>query len=105
MAITHAEVIRFSNEVIRPKAEKLRALKAEIDSDIITWFSSISGNCPNDSGEILDDGREVDGVSVLNGADINSVVNVLLTIQTAFDAPGVVNVIAKPCVRPLTVID
>lgn len=101
MAITHEEVIRYSNEVVRPMCESIRAIKAEIDSSVVTWFGTISTNCPNDAGEILEDGRAVDGVSVITGADINNVITIMVNLQTALDAIGVEGIISKPCVRPL----
>ena len=103
MAITNEEVIGYSNEVIRPLAEKLRALKAELDSATVTWFGTISANCPNDSNEVLEDGRSSDGVSILTGQDIVSVVTVIQSLQTELDTAGVDNIISKPCVRPLSV--
>jgi hypothetical protein len=101
MAITNTEAIRFTNEVVRVKAEQLRALKAEVDAVMAAWFGGINTLIPNDAGEALSDGRENEGVSRLNGADINSLVAQLAGIQTALDVEGVAGVISKPCVRAL----
>jgi hypothetical protein len=101
MAITNTEVIKYSNEVIRPMSEKIRALKVELDSAMTTWFGTISANCPNDAGEILEDGRSTEGISILTGADITSLVVVMQSLQTPLNVAGVSDVISKPCVRPL----
>lgn len=102
MAITNTEVIKFSNEVVRPFCEEVRAMKAEIDSATTTWFNNISNGCPNDPEEILEDGRDVDGVSIITGADITNVISAMINLQTVLNAPGVVDVISKPCVKPLS---
>ena len=99
--ITNTEAIRFTNEVIRVKAEQLRGLKAEIDALMAAWFGGINTLIPNDAGEALEDGREAEGVSRLTGADINALVTQLAGIQTALNAGGVADVISKPCVRTL----
>lgn len=100
--ITDPQAIRFTNEVIRVKAEQVRALKAEIDSAMAAWFGGINSLIPNSAEEALDDGRESEGVSRLTGADINALVTQLAGIQTALNAAGVADVISKPCVRPLS---
>ncbi len=103
MAITNEQVIRYSNETIRPIAEKMRNLKSEVDAALVTWYAQISSNCTNDVGEVLEDGRVVDGVSVINGEDITNFVNQMKAYQTQLNLGGVADVISKPCVRPLTV--
>ena len=99
--ITDPQAIRYTNEVVRVKCEQVRALKAEIDSLMAAWYGGINALIPNDGDEALDDGRESEGVSRLNGADINSVIVQLAGIKTALDAEGVAGIISKPCVRSL----
>lgn len=99
--ITNQEAIRFCNEVVRPKAEQLRALKAEIDSLMATYNGGLGDIFYNDQAGIVDDGRENEGVSRLNGNDILLLVAQLEAIQTQLGGIGVAAVIAKPCVRPL----
>ena len=100
MAITNTQAIKYTNEVIRPLSERVRALKQDIDSAATRWFAEISALVPNDA-TLLDDGRDAEGVSRLTGADITSMVTVLLGIQTNLNATGVADVVSKPTVRSL----
>ena len=95
--ITDPQAIRFTNEVIRPLSEQLRALSANIDAATLAWTGGISALIPDSAAELLDDGRQVEGVSRLTGADIRAVVTALAAIRAA----GTDAVISKPCVRAL----
>ncbi len=103
MAITNAEAIRFCNEIIRPLAEKMRNLDAEIDAAMVQWFAGLNTTIGSSGDDDLQDGREDEGVSRLTGADITNFVTQLAATQTAHDAAGVEGVISKPCVRTLSV--
>lgn len=103
MAITDPRAIKFVNEQVRPMAEELRALKARVDAFMVDWFTEISTLIPNDSEEQLEDGREAQGVSRLNGEDINGLATVVQSIQSLLETAGYEARIAKPCVRPLQV--
>lgn len=98
--ITSAEAVRFSDEEIRPLAEKLRNLKVEVDAAIVDWFNGVNALFPNDTSTLID-GRADRGDTVLTGADINNLVTQLLAYQSQLNQAGVADVIAKPCVRPL----
>ena len=98
--IIDEEAIRFVNEVIRPTAEKMRGLDAEIDAALVTWFAGINAKIANDASPILD-GREDDGVSRLLGSDVVNMVTQMSVYQTALNQSGVANVVSKPCVRRL----
>jgi hypothetical protein len=100
--ITDPAAIRFVNEVIRPHAEKFRALKATCDSALTTWWNGISDNVPNSSDPVAD-GREAEGVSRLTGANVNLFVIQMALFQTAMNVDGVKQIIDKPCVRSLEV--
>lgn len=101
MAITNPQAIRFANEQVRPLAEKLRALKAEIDSMMVDWFGGVNAIIPNDNNELLEDGREAEGVSRLDGDDIVGLIIVAQGVQSTLNTAGYADRIAKPCVRPL----
>lgn len=103
MAITNIEVIRFTNEEVRPIAERLRDLDHIISDLLTSWYGGINTVCPNDPGESLEDGRESEGVSRLSGEDINSLMAVVATMKSTFDGAGVRDVINKPTVRSLNV--
>jgi hypothetical protein len=96
--ITDPEAIKFSNEEIRPICETLRKLKPEIASIRSKWFGGLNNVIGNGS-DLLDDGRESEGVSRLTGEDITAVVSVLDTLFGTLDANGVADRIQKPCVR------
>lgn len=98
--ITSAEAVRFSDEQIRPLAEKLRNLKAEVDAATVKWFGGTNALFPNDSSVLIDD-RDKQGDTVLTGADVNNLVTQLLVYQTQLNQTGVADAVSKPCVRPL----
>ena len=103
MAITNPEAIKFTNEQIRPMSERLRAIKVEIDSMMVDWFAGMNALIPNDVNEALEDGREAEGISRLNGDDIVGLIIVAQAIQTQLNTAGYADRIAKPCVRPVRV--
>ena len=70
MAITNYEVIQYTNDTVRVMAEKLRALKYEIDAAMTKYNSGIGAVCVADMAGIVEDGRESEGVSRLTGNDI-----------------------------------
>ncbi len=95
--ITDPQAIKFTNEVIRPLCEQLRALKANIDAATFAWSGGISALVPNDANEALEDGRASEGVSRLSGADIRAVITILGAVRSAVTD----STVSKPCVRPL----
>lgn len=101
--ITNTEVIRWTNEVVRPLSEKLRALDLEVQAALTTWYAQISASVPVDAEAMLQDGREADGVSRLSGNDIVLLVTQLAGVKTLMDGAGVRNVVSKPCVRAVSV--
>ena len=100
MAITDAEAIKFVNEYIRPMCETVRYMGAR-GADFANKWAQISGEFPNDPLEILEDGRDGQGVSRLTGADINAVATVFTTLLGEISGATAQAVISKPCVRPL----
>lgn len=100
MAITDPEVIKYVNEQIRPLAEAVRALDAQMDAADET-FRRLNGQIPNDNGEMLEDGRENEGVSRLSGRDIRDFVTVVRSLQAVLN--GTDATVEKPTVRPLRV--
>lgn len=100
--IVDPKVISFCNNFVRPHAERMRALDAQGDAALVTWFSQIAAACPNDASPIAD-GRENEGVSRLTGADVSSFITQVAAYQTALNESGVADVVSKPCVRTLTV--
>ena len=99
MAITDPEAIKFVNEYIRPMCENVRASNARGADFTIKW-AGLSGDFPNDPAEIVEDGRDAEGISRLSGADIQAVAAVFDALLGDLDMTAQA-VIQKPCVRRL----
>lgn len=97
-AIVNPIAIKFSNEQVRPLAEQLRALMVKITSIETDWLAGTNAMFPNDSS-VVTDNRTAEGVSILTGADVQSFMSVAIGMRNA----GNTQIIAKPCVRGLTV--
>lgn len=98
MAIVNPQGIDFVNREIRPLCESVRGIVARINNTTTSWFAGINTLFPNDS-TLVDDGREAEGVSRLTGADVNSVMGILIAMAAASNT----EIIEKPTVRPLEV--
>jgi hypothetical protein len=94
--ITNPEAVRFVDEQIRPLCETARSLKAEILAAQTLWFGGLNTAIPNTS-DLIDDGREEEGVSRLTGIHVNGAMGQLITLAGNLND----EIIAKPCVRPL----
>lgn len=101
--IINPECIRYTNEVVRPLAESVRALKARVDSALTTYNAGVGTIFYDNTSGTIQDGREAEGVSRLTGNDILLLVTQLQTFQSQINGAGVEGVISKPCVRPLEV--
>ena len=97
------ESIKFVNEQVRPAAEKLRALQAELNAMLTTWHSGIGTAMTADLAAPIEDGREAEGISRLTANDVVNLMAAVTDVQAALDEVGRAAVIAKPCVRPLRV--
>lgn len=98
-----SESIKFVNEQIRPTAEKLRALQAELAAMLATWHNGIGAAMTVDLAAPIDDGREAEGVSRLTCNDVVNLMSAVTDVHSALNEVGREAVIAKPCVRPLRV--
>lgn len=95
--ITNPEAIKFANEIVRPLAEEARAFRAKVEAATTVWYGGMNAKFPNDASEV-DDGRANEGVSRLDGADVNNLMGNLIAMAAAGNA----EIISKPCVRPLS---
>ena len=95
--------IKFVNEQIRPTAEKLRALQAELSAMLTTWHNGTGAAMTADLAAPIDDGREAEGISRLTCNDVVNLMAAVTDVQSALNEAGRAAVIAKPCVRPLKV--
>ena len=96
MAITDPQAIKFLSDIVRPLAEKTRALGAEYLAAITAWQGTIADLTPVDGG-VIEDGREHEGVSRITGADVHAFMGLLIALREGGDQ----GVVEKPCVRPL----
>lgn len=99
--MNNPEVVRFTNEVVRPMAEKMRSIVAEIDAALLRWESGVGALVSADLKELVEDGREHEGISRLTCNDIALLVQQMAAVQAAAHREGTPLVLAKPCVRPL----
>lgn len=102
MAITDPQAIRFVNEVVRPLCERVRALRADINSARAAYDGGIGDLFFNFGVDAVSDGRESEGVSRLVGNDVLAFVALVLdSMKNTLNDPGNAALIAKPCVRSL----
>lgn len=98
--ITDAQAIRFVNEVIRPMAEAVEALDANVqiaaDRYVAEFAPLVSGNVAADT---IEDGRAAEGVSRMTLGDVQNFATQMAALRTLFDQVGVRDVIRKPGVR------
>ena len=102
MAITNPEAIRFCNEVVRPLCERVRALRADINSARAAYDAGIGDLFFTFGGESVEDGRQAEGVSRLIGNDVLAFVSLVLdSMKNTLNDVGNAATVAKPCVRAL----
>jgi hypothetical protein len=106
MPITDARAIKYSNEVLRPLAEKLRDVNEDIARAEQQWLDEVGALMPN-TADVLEDGRDAEGVSRLTGAEINSLRAIFVQMKN-FRAGSAVTPLAnvdtrigRACVRTL----
>lgn len=100
--MNNPEALLFTNEVVRPLAEQLRALSVRLGSIRTQWYGGMNLHFANASDPV-EDGRENEGISRLICGDVTN-----LIAQALITAPGEANawnpeIIQKPCVRQLEV--
>jgi hypothetical protein len=98
MSIDNPEIVRLTNEVVRPLAEQTRDLIIKL-SIIQERIDRLMPLIPNDTSVILD-GREAEGVSRLTGQDIYGILAIRNQIVSLI-TPEASALIHKACVRPL----
>jgi len=101
--MNNPEAIRFVNETVRPLAEKIRALKAELNAARITWYSGMNSNF-NKADELVEDGREAEGVSRLTCGDVTNFISQAIKTAEAEASAWNDQVVSKPCVRAFQVL-
>lgn len=93
---------RFLSDVVRPLAEKMRALDYEAQAALQEWHAERSAQVANDSTE-YDDDRVDEGIPAVTGSAIHALIGQLAVYKAQMDGGGVRDVITIPCVRALSV--
>lgn len=101
--MNNPEAIRFVNETVRPLAEKIRALKAELNAARVTWYSGMNANF-NKGTELVEDGRDAEGVSRLACDDVINFMSQAIKTAEAEASAWNDQVVSKPCVRAFHVL-
>ena len=100
--ITDPQVIAFSNELVRPLAELLRDLDVFNEDGLDTYAGRIEALLtPHADGDIIQDGRELEGVSRLSKKDLVDFMAIANTVRTFFNNASTRDTVRKPTVRPL----
>ena len=106
MAITDPRAIKFTNEVVRPLAERIRDVLEDVARAEQSWADEVGALIPN-TADVLEDGRDAEGVSRLTGAEINSLRAVFVQIKNLRAGSAVTSLanvdtrIGRACVRSL----
>lgn len=107
MAITDPRAIRFCNETLRPLAERLRDVFEDVARAEQAWTDEIGALIPNNAADIVDDGRVAQGVSILNGQEVNSLRAIFLQLKNLRAGSAVTSIanvdtrVGRACVRLL----
>lgn len=98
------EAIKFINEHVRMRCEGLRALKILMENDLDHWFdNAINTTVPNDDQELVEDGRQGQGVSQLTCDEIHTIMSRIQAVLSPLQEANAMDVINKACVRALSV--
>lgn len=100
--IIDPEAITFCNERVRPLAEKLRNLQAEMQDTIDVWNAGMDAIIGMSVADNIIDNRPT--VTPLTAADVTALGAEVTTILARFAEVGVMDTIRKPCVRPLRTV-
>lgn len=96
--ITDPAICSFVNDRFRPRAEQIRNLFAAMADDKKKWAEL---SVPNDSKEVLDDGRKSEGVTDVTGEDIVFFQAIEEKLAASVGDLTDLPIITKFCVRPL----
>lgn len=96
MALNSPQLAEFCNSELRQIADKFVALKIRIDSAVAEYNARNLGTVINDggSGNVIADGAETDGRTIVVGGDVWNFVTLMQDFQT-FMTSGRVDVLYK----------
>jgi len=103
--IVDPEAIQFVNEIIRPLSEWVRGTNVIVDEAAAEWIGQAMNAYFANGPDTVEDGREAQGVSRATAQDVTDFVGVVAAIKAVLDAPGVMDIVRKLCVRTLRIAE
>lgn len=98
--IDNAQVIKFTNEVLRPLSDAVVGFKALLDAETVTYTQTIApALVAFADGDIVLDGSATDGRTPISKADIAAAIAVLAAINAVIDAGSAEAEVSKPHVN------
>lgn len=79
--ITNVQAVKFCNEHIRPLADTLASAQAQGNSVLAMWDAKGLGALIPNTTDVVMDGSDVDGRTQITGADVNTFIKVLQSLQ------------------------
>ena len=101
MAIESPQAVKFSNEKIRIAADKLSQLNYLANEIIDDWFASGMDKSITNTADIILDGSENDGRTIITGADAVNIITRLIEFRDDMAAgdKAKLNTVLKPAVN------
>ncbi|OPL13111.1 MAG: hypothetical protein AVO39_11095 [delta proteobacterium MLS_D] len=101
--ITSPQAVRFSNEKIRPAAERMAQLYTIAKQVVDEWYATNMGTEIPVSADLIIDGSANDGRTPINGNDATLVISRLQEFVTDMEANNnaKLNTVLKPAVNAL----
>lgn len=98
--ITDPQVVKFSNEVMRPISDAIVGLKALSDAETVTWVQTIApALAAYADGDTIVDGSASDGRTPLSKSDLVDAIGVLAAVVAVVNLAGNEAKISKPHVN------
>lgn len=101
--ITNSQVIAFSNERLRTSAELIQKVKVQFEGHKAVWDGGVSSLINNVVDDTIEDGRELEGIFKLTGADAYLMMTRIDSLLAVLQAPFAMDVVNKVAVRVLQV--
>jgi hypothetical protein len=99
--ITDPQVVKFSNDYLRPLAEILRNLDLFIGDAAIEYTTIIAPLlAPYQNTDVLNDGRASEGVTPVTKLELADMITHLDAVRTVLETVGADELRAKFTVRP-----
>ena len=109
MDITDPEVVRYCNVYLRPFAERLRAIKAELTDATAAYAANVDGLLVQYvSADPVIDGREAEGIGRITKIDMIRLRTLMVNLSTVLADASVTDpdtLLATFTVRPLRIGD